>query len=524
MVLPRMGCGWRRRRRRACEDAREREGDGSLETCQRIVRGVILLALLILAPREMFRARGQVRWEGGGMAVSNGISLRIFQVLALVGRHVICCLVWCVIGLWGLAVPVLAQDGAAGDGDGCDSAEACLEAGFRQAEIDPERAISFFQQALVLEPGHVQTQVALAGQYLALGRLDEAQAVHEQILDTDAANGPALSGRYWVFRKQQRHDEAHAALAHAQEMTRDLGSADEVVVLVSLTLDAKSDGRERASRRHYNQAVRLAAKLEPSVPAANALQDIAYLAGGVFEQPQMEIELSMRALDFFEQVGNDRGQISTLRQIAALRSDPVVGTHWDLDAAQEFYLRALALATATGDGVALVDIHLGLAENHVLLASSTSTRKAWLQNWYTARDHGQSALALSREVGLKRGEANALVRLALSEHRIASRDVDGAAGLFASAERHTGEAIALFDGLDVLPGYSDVVWERYMDAAHERGDQGLACERAAQALAFVAKNSGLRMEGPRGSVIYGSRFGLMVSRRAERYGCGALTP
>jgi predicted Zn-dependent protease len=218
----------------------------------------------------------------------------------------------------------------------------------------PSEILALFERAVEREPGSLHARQALAGEYVAAWRLDDAERIYDAILVADARNVSALVGKAQVARRRGERASSLEALAMAAKAEPDIdwvtveyarelvdagrpGEAEQYLttfiernpgrpgVLVFLGQIARAQGEGEKARRYFAAAAALGANNDDAVVEL-AVED--YRAG--------QYEAARQRLQ--DLLARRPGHARALEILA----DIAQGLH---DAEAAFELRRAALAT-----------------------------------------------------------------------------------------------------------------------------------------------------------------------------------
>ena len=126
--------------------------------------------------------------------------------------------------------------------------------------LPSRETLALFERAVAVEPASVNARLALAAEYTALWRLDDAGRLYEAILAADGASLSALVGKAQVARRRGDRESSFATLAAAMAL-----APDNEWIAVEYARELVDAGRPDEAERG------LAALVERTAHPANAL-------------------------------------------------------------------------------------------------------------------------------------------------------------------------------------------------------------------------------------------------------------
>ena len=154
--------------------------------------------------------------------------------------------------------------------------------------------LALFEEAVAREPDSLHARQALAGEYVAAWRLDEAERIYDLILAADAQNVAALLGRAQIARRrgerakslealaaaaQAEPDSEWAMIEYARELV-DAGRPEEAELRLAALIErnpnrpgalmflgqtARAQGEDEKARRHFEAAAALGPSADQAV-------------------------------------------------------------------------------------------------------------------------------------------------------------------------------------------------------------------------------------------------------------------
>ncbi len=178
----------------------------------------------------------------------------------------------------------VARQQAAAAGEAVSAAaQTWREAGALYSASDTAKAIDAFEQALELVPTDPDAANGLAGLYERVGRLEEAQALYESILDNAGRTDPvwkakALGNLGLMAVSRGQWDVAEGNVRQAMEIFEEQGDQESVAkALVNLGQINQETGDMDQSRSYSKRGLALARQLKMPKGEATALANLGYV-------------------------------------------------------------------------------------------------------------------------------------------------------------------------------------------------------------------------------------------------------
>lgn len=149
--------------------------------------------------------------------------------------------------------------------------KAFLELGYFYQKHNNPLAVSYYQNALQVDPQNVEIRYNLAKMYQDMGQIEEAEQEYKTVLEIDPKNVPALNNLGYLYLDDSlaRYDEAAKLFTRAIEANPNL-----VYAVCNRGVAYEYLGEYDKARKDYQEALRLETNFEQAIAGLNRLDKL----------------------------------------------------------------------------------------------------------------------------------------------------------------------------------------------------------------------------------------------------------
>ena len=149
--------------------------------------------------------------------------------------------------------------------------KAFLELGYFYQQHNNPLAISYYQNALNVDPNNVEIRYNLGKMYQDMGQLEEAEQEYKTVIEIDPENIPALNNLGYLYLDEEiaRYEEAADLFTQAIEANPNF-----VYSVCNRGVAYEYLGEYDKARRDYQTALKLERNFEPAISGLNRLDKL----------------------------------------------------------------------------------------------------------------------------------------------------------------------------------------------------------------------------------------------------------